>query len=224
MDVLTVQAIQDAGLTDWSKLGTALHARFLVGSFAEAVAFAQEVAEISAGHDPEVRMTATFVDLRLLTPGSVYRQEGRPDRIWSSVTQLDIDLAREISALAAARGLQADQEGNFEAELGLDTADAAEIGPFWAALLTGDAANYDHPEVVDPTGRAPSLWFQKTSAHEAPRQRFHFDLWMPIALAPARIKAAVAAGGTVTDDSDPSFTVLSDAQGNRACICTIEGR
>src|SRR5690242_16318022 len=153
MDVLTVQAIQDAGLADWSKLEQALHARFLVGSFAEGVGFAQAVGEICAGHDPEVRMTATFVDLKLLTPGSVYRDAEGAEQVWSSVTQLDVDLAREISAAAAARGLKPDPEGIFQVEIGLDTADAAEIGPFWAALLTGDAANYEHPAITDPTGR-----------------------------------------------------------------------
>ncbi len=230
MDVLSVQAIQDAGLADWSKLEQALHARFLVGSFADGVGFVQAVGEISAGHDPEVRLTSTFVDLKLLTPDSVYRGKDGTQEVWPSVTQLDIDLARDISALAAARGLKPDLDGIFQVELGLDTHDADEIGPFWAALLTGDAANYEHPDpagagwVVDPTGRTPNLWFQKTSPHETPRQRFHYDLWMPIALAPARIEAAVAAGGTVTFDEYPSFTVLSDAQGNRACICTIEGR
>ncbi len=221
MDVLSVQAIQEAGLADWSKLSTSLHARYLVGSLADGLGFAQAVAELSAGHDPEVRATSRFVDLRLVTPDAVDSDgDVRP-----SVTQLDVDLARAITALAAARGLKADLHGIFLVELGLDTHDADEIGPFWAALLTGDAANYrNHLEVVDPTGRTPDLWFQKTSPHETPRQRFHYDLWMPIALAPARIEAAVAAGGKVTFDEYPSFTVLTDAQGNNACICTIQGR
>lgn len=226
MDVVTVQAIQDAGLADWSRLESALHARFLVGSLADGLGFAQAVAELSDGHDPEVRATSTFVDLKLVTPDAV----DSDGDVLPGTTQLDIELARSISELAATRGLKADLDGIFQTELGLDTHDADEIGPFWATLLTGDASNYHHPDqtsaswVVDPTGRTPNLWFQKTSPHETPRQRFHYDLWMPIALAPARIEAAVAAGGTVTFDEYPSFTVLSDAQGNRACICTIQGR
>lgn len=36
-----------------------------------------------------------------------------------------------------------------------------------------------------------------------------------------RIAAAVAAGGVIVDDSDaPSFTVIADQDGNRACVCT----
>ena len=40
-------------------------------------------------------------------------------------------------------------------------------------------------------------------------------------VADARIAAAVAAGGTVVDDSEaPSFTVLADPDGNKVCVCT----
>jgi 4a-hydroxytetrahydrobiopterin dehydratase len=38
---------------------------------------------------------------------------------------------------------------------------------------------------------------------------------------PGQITAAVAAGGSVVDDSQaPSFTVLADPDGNRVCVCT----
>ncbi|MDA8354833.1 MAG: 4a-hydroxytetrahydrobiopterin dehydratase, partial [Actinomycetota bacterium] len=40
-----------------------------------------------------------------------------------------------------------------------------------------------------------------------------------------RIELAVAAGGTVVDDSEaPSFTVLADPDGNKVCVCTYLGR
>ena len=38
---------------------------------------------------------------------------------------------------------------------------------------------------------------------------------------PAADAAAVAAGGRVVDDSQaPSFTVVADQDGNKACVCT----
>jgi 4a-hydroxytetrahydrobiopterin dehydratase len=38
-----------------------------------------------------------------------------------------------------------------------------------------------------------------------------------------RIAAAVAAGGTVVDDSDaPSLTVIADQDGNTAVLCVAE--
>ena len=44
-------------------------------------------------------------------------------------------------------------------------------------------------------------------------------------VAPARITAATKAGGQVVDDSHaPSFTVLADAEGNKACVCTVLDR
>ena len=75
--------------------------------------------------------------------------------------------------------------------------------------------------VFDPTGQLPSIWFQGTEPHEVPRQRFHLDLWLAPEVAAARITAAVAAGGTVVDDSEaPSFTILADPDGNKVCVCT----
>jgi 4a-hydroxytetrahydrobiopterin dehydratase len=39
------------------------------------------------------------------------------------------------------------------------------------------------------------------------------------------VEAALAAGGTlVSDDRAPTFWVLADAQGNKACVTTWTGR
>ena len=73
----------------------------------------------------------------------------------------------------------------------------------------------------DATGRVPILWFQDTDEHETPRQRFHIDVWVAPELAQQRIRAAVAAGGEIVDDSNaPSFTIIADPDGNKACVCT----
>ncbi|MEU4194391.1 VOC family protein [Kribbella sp. NPDC026611] len=135
------------------------------------------------------------------------------------------EVAERISQVAADLGLKADPLQVTKLEVGLDTSDRELVGPFWAAVLTGDAKNFDEIEVCDPTGRFDALWFQLTDAHETPRQRFHYDLWLPIELVPARIEAAVAAGGTVVStDEAPAFTVLADPEGNKVCLCTSEGR
>ena len=112
-----------------------------------------------------------------------------------------------------------------QVELALDTADNGRLAPFWAALLTGDAGAVVHDTVFDPTGQLPSMWFQGTEPHEPPRQRWHLDVWVAPEAAEARIAAAVAAGGTVVDDSEaPSFTVLADPDGNKVCVCTYLDR
>lgn len=215
MDTLTNQQILDAGLADWRKLAQALHARFLTGDFATGLGFVTAVTEAAeaADHHPDVTLTYPWVDLKLVSHDV------------SRVTRRDLDLAREISEIARERGIAADPSVLGEVELALDTAEVAAIGPFWAALLTGSADALHGDDVVDPSGRVPLLWFQDTDAHETPRQRFHIDLWVPHDVAQERIDAAVAAGGRVVDDTHaPSFVVLADADGNRACVCNVLGR
>jgi 4a-hydroxytetrahydrobiopterin dehydratase len=112
-----------------------------------------------------------------------------------------------------------------QVELGLDTADDRRAGPFWSALLTGSPDNQIDETVLDPTGRVPNVWFQPTDAHETPRQRWHLDVWLAAEVADERIAAALAAGGTLVDDSGaPSFTVLADPEGNKVCVCTCLDR
>ena len=94
----------------------------------------------------------------------------------------------------------------------------------WAALLTGsvDAQGRGTPgdEIRDATGRVPNLWFGDADEHETPRQRFHVEVYVAPEVAGQRIAAAVAAGGTVVDDSDaPSLTVIADQDGNTGVVC-----
>ena len=63
----------------------------------------------------------------------------------------------------------------------------------------------------------PYLWFQETEEHDTPRQRFHLDVFVPAGARPARIAAALDAGGVVVSEED-GFTVLADADGNKACV------
>lgn len=215
MDPLSNQDILEAGLADWRKLATRLHARFETGDFVTGLAFVTAITEAAeaVNHHPDVTLTYPRVDITLMTHAA-----GR-------VTHHDLDLARKISAIAAERGIAASPHEVTAIELALDTADRDAVGPFWAALLTGTTESLHGEDVVDASDRVPLLWFQQTDAHETPRQRFHVDLWVAQDAAEERIAAAVAAGGTVVDDSRaPSFTVLADPEGNRACICTMLGR
>lgn len=215
MEQLTNKQILDARLEDWRQLATALHARFRTGDFVTGLQFVTAVTEAAelANHHPDVTLTYPYVDLKLVSHDV------------SRVTRRDIDLARRISEIARERGIDAQPSAVTEIELALDTADVAALGPFWAALLTGSRESVDGDDVVDPSGRVPLLWFQHTDAHETPRQRFHIDLWVPHDQAEERIAAAVAAGGRVVDDGHaPSFVVLADPEGNKACVCTCLDR
>jgi 4a-hydroxytetrahydrobiopterin dehydratase len=162
----------------------------------------------------EVKLTRGAVDVVVGT---------RQDGLW--VTGRDITLAQQISHVARDSGLAAEPTAVTQLEIALDTAHEDRIGPFWAALLTGDPSNKIHDSIFDPTGRVPAMWFQPTDEHETPRQRWHFDLWLAPEVADARIATAVSAGGVVVDDRwAPSFTVLADPDGNRVCVCTTLDR
>jgi len=216
VEKLTYQQILDAGLVEWRKLAQALHARYLIRDYAAAAAFLTTLAQVAEAdaHHPDVRLTFGVVDISLCT-----HEEG------FSVTQKDIDMARKISDIAKQSGLEPRPAEVTQLEIALDTASEDTLGPFWSVLLTGSPDNKIYDSVFDPTGRVPGLWFQATDAHEAPRQRWHLDLWLAPEVAEARIAAAVATGGSIVDDAEaPTFTVLADPDGNRVCICTAIGR
>lgn len=227
MDMLNGEQIAAAALTDWRKLGQGLHARFVTGDFAAGARFVSAAggAGDDAGRHLQVRMGDDFVDLKLISDDAIYRDgEGAEHQVdW--VTQRDVELAARISEVAAEQSLCSDPASITLIELALDTANAAKIAPMWSALLTGSTDDQGRgtlgDDVRDATGRVPILWFQDTDEHETPRQRFHVDVWVAEELADERIAAAVAAGGVIVDASQaPSYTVIADADGNKACVCT----
>jgi len=208
--------ILDADLEDWRPLVHSLHARFRTGDFAAGLEFVVDVgaAAEAANHHPDVKLTYTHVDIELTSHDT------------GAVTDRDLDLARTISRIAAERGLTAEPTILTRVEIALNSADAVAIGPFWSAVLTGDPQNFDGEQVTDPTAQVPLLWFQPTEPlPEVPPMCFHLDVWIPAGQLPARIETAVAAGGRVVDDAEsPSFVVLEDAEGNKACLCTVMDR
>ena len=229
MDMLQGQEIADAGLTDWRKLAQGLHARYLVDGFGAGARFVTAVGEAgdALGHHPSASIGAGHVDLELVSADAVYRDDEGTEHVLERVTRRDVDLARRITEIAADHGLVADPASVSVLELGLDTARSSTIAPVWAALLTGDAASQGHgspsDEVRDATGRVPNLWFGDADDDATPRQRFHLEVYVPAEVAQQRIAAAVAAGGTVVDDSSaPSLTVIADQDGNTGVLCVAE--
>lgn len=221
MDMLPSAQIAEARLADWRKLAQGLHARFLVADLAAAVRFLAAVAEVAGDHPPRVRIGAGYVDLELVSDDAVYREDDGTEHVVEWVTQADVDLARRVSEVAAGRGLTPDPAAVSEVELGLDTARAGALAPVWAALLTGDPAAQGRGtpggEVRDATGRVPNLWF---GDDEPTDQRFHLEVYVAPEVRDVRIDAALAAGGTVVDDSQaPGLTVLADPDGNRVALC-----
>jgi 4a-hydroxytetrahydrobiopterin dehydratase len=224
--MLNAEQIAAAGLTDWRKLGQGFHARFLTEGFSDGARFATAIAAAGdeLGHHPVITMGDGYVDLKTISRDAIYR-DGDTTHVVEWVTQRDVELARRISEIAAEQGIQPDPASISTIEIALDTANSALIAPMWAALLTGTTDSQGRgstgDDVRDATERVPGLWFQQTDEHETPRQRFHLDVWVAPEAVEERIAAAVAAGGVIVDDANaPSFTVIADRDGNRACVCT----
>ncbi len=226
MDMLRPDEIAAEALTDWRKLAQGLHARYRIEDFGAGARFVAAVAEAGdeIGHHPSVVIGTGHVDLKLISADAVYRADDGTEHGVEWVTQRDVDLARRITEIAADHKVDAEPASVSVIELGLDTARSATIAPVWAALLTGNVEAQGHgspsDEIRDATGRVPNLWFGDADGRETPRQRFHVEVYVAPEAAPQRIAAAVAAGGTVVDDSNaPSLTVIADQDGNTGVLC-----
>lgn len=213
--VLRYPDVVAEGLDDWRFFLSRIHARFKTGSFVKGLELVTRITEAAeeADHHPDVVLTYPQVDVDLHSHDV------------HGVTSRDIALARRISDIAAELGVAAVPREVSTLELALDVPDAAEVKPFWAAVLGYADTPYD-TEIMDPGGRNNTLWFQ--SAPEATgevQQRFHLDIVVPREVAEERVRAAVAAGGTLlSEEAVPAFWVLADAHGNKVCVCTADGR
>ena len=144
------------------------------------------------------------------------------------MSELDVQLAREISGRARDLGFAADPSSAAApaprpGRAGL----ASEVVPFWRAIL-GYEPRPDSPDedLVDPHGRGPAFWFESMAE---PRPdgggAIHVAVWVPAEAAEARVQAALAAGGRIVrDDFAPSWWTLADAAGNEADVATVAGR
>ena len=167
------------------------------------------------------------------------RVDMRPDRVELSVqaravdavTGRDTRLAHRIAGALAGLGLApagatsgASPRPVQMLELAIDALDIPAIRPFWKAAL----GYVDEPGgggIVDPAGQLPAIWFQQMDAPRPQRNRVHFDITVAHDEAESRVRAVLAAGGRLLDDSYArSFWVLADPEGNEACICTWTDR
>jgi 4a-hydroxytetrahydrobiopterin dehydratase len=211
---ITPQAFHEAdGVEDWRVLNDAAYARYRTGSFAAGVALVDAIGAMAdaANHHPDVDLTYPAVTVRLTTHDA------------GGLSQLDVDLARQISATAREKGVAADPHAVQVVNLTIDALDLAAVRPFWRALL---GYQDDGPEdLVDPRGRGPSIWFQPMDQLRRERNRIHVDVPVPHDQAEARVAAAIAAGGRlVSDEHAPSWWVLADPEGNEACVASWMGR
>jgi 4a-hydroxytetrahydrobiopterin dehydratase len=151
----------------------------------------------------------------------------------AGLTAREVTVARRIATAAAEMGLplapDADGRRSVQAlEIGIDALAIADIRPFWKAVLgytDEPGATGGQDPIVDPLAQGPAIWFQQMSGPRSQRNRVHLDVSVPHDEAPARIRAALEAGGVLLSDGRaPSFWVLADAEGNEVCVTTWQGR
>ena len=151
----------------------------------------------------------------------------------AGLTPREVTYAGRIATAAAEMGLVLESAAGGRRsvqtlEIAVDALDIALIRPFWKAVLGyTDEPGGGGPRdpVVDPLEQGPAVWFQQMSVPRRQRNRLHLDISVPHDEAPARVRAALAAGGRlVSDDRAPAFWVLADAEGNEACVTTWQGR
>ncbi len=212
--MMTYGDIAKAGLDDWRMLGQGIHARFTTGNFATGLKLVSAIGEAAEAvdHHPDVTLTYPRVDVMLISHDVGH------------VTQRDLDLAAQISEAARGLDIGSDPDSLAQVEAALDTPVVGEVKPFWNAALGYGALAGAPDEIRDPFGHNINVWFQD-SGSEPDRQRWHYDVFVPGDQVHKRIAAVVAAGGTLVEEyPEHSFWVLADADGNKMCVCTAEGR
>lgn len=215
IDGITAEQFRrSAGVKDWRVVGEGACTFFRTGSFAAGARLVLAISELVGldAHHPDVDVRHDGVTVRLVT----YTSD------WFGMSKRDVEMARQISALARKLGYPAEPSAVQTVLFTIDARVRADVMPFWRAVL-GYEYRADNPteDLIDPRGRGPSIWFQK--ADEAPGQdnRIHVDVWVPHDQAEARIAAAIAAGGhLVTDEYAPAWWTLADPEGNVVDVAT----
>ncbi|GAB3429469.1 VOC family protein [Flindersiella endophytica] len=211
------EASDAVGELGWRFVLGTLRTSVPVGSLGEGAALAAGVvAACGSSADDHLR-----VDLRPALVVLTLRSH-------TGVTTVDVELARRISEVVREAGLRTSTRSVQLLEIAIDALDIPAIRPFWKAVLAyADESGAGGPSdpLVDPAGQGPALWFQQMDRPRPQRNRIHFDISVPHDEAPARIEAALAAGGQlVSATSAPAFWILADAEGNEACLTTWQGR
>ncbi len=193
------------GVQDWVVLHGGPTAVFRVGSLQEAARLAAAVAEVP-GLEPRTLLTAAADRLTVKLTREMWGTEAR-----------HVEVARAISAVAREHGATADRTAVQEVQLAVAAKPEAIDLPFWRAVL-GYAPLHDD-NCIDPQGQGSTVWMQELDPNKPLRHAMHVDVSVARDHAEARLKAAVAAGGRVVDESSaPGSWILADRSGNKVCI------
>jgi 4a-hydroxytetrahydrobiopterin dehydratase len=211
---ITPRQFQESdGVDDWREVGIGACACFSTGSFAKGVSLVDEIGRLAdaMNHHPDVDLQYATVTVRVFTHDIL------------GLSDLDAQLARQISAAARTLEVDANPSAVQSVQLTIDALVTTDVRPFWRAVL--DYQEVGDEDLFDPRGRGPSIWFQPMDEPRPQRNRVHIDVFVPNDEAGARVAAALAAGGRLVDDSHaPDWWTLADAEGNEVDVATTFDR
>jgi 4a-hydroxytetrahydrobiopterin dehydratase len=192
---------------DWVILHGGPTAVFRVGSLLEAARLAALVAALP-GLESRTLLTVASDRLTVKLTREMWATEAK-----------HVEVARAISAVARQHGARADRGAVQEVQLAVAAKpDAMDLG-FWRAVL-GYAPMADD-NGIDPLGQGSTVWMQDLNPEKPLRHAMHVDVSVARDHAEARMRAAVAAGGRIVDDSGaPGTWILADRAGNKVCIAS----
>jgi 4a-hydroxytetrahydrobiopterin dehydratase len=195
------------GADDWVVLHGGATAVFRVGSLSEAVHLAEAVAKVPGLSGSGALLTIADASLTVRLSRDLWQLEPR-----------HVECARAVSAVARAHGAIPDRGAVQEVQLAIAAKrDAIDVG-FWRAVLGYVPMAEDN--AIDPLGHGSTVWMQELDEAKPLRHAMHLDVSVAREHVAARLKAALAAGGRIVDESHaPSHWTLADRAGNRVCTC-----
>ena len=217
---ITLREFREAeGVEDWRVLSEGACAFFPTRSLGDSAKLVEAISKLANidDHHPAVDLRHDGVTVRPITVTDDYY----------GMSRRDVELARQISAVARQQGLSADPSAVQTLLIIPGAPVTAEVIPFWRAVL-GYEPRGDSPaeDLVDPHRVGPPFWFEPM---DEPRPggggAIHVAVWVPYEQAEARVAAALAAGGRlVRDQFAPAWWTLADPAGNEADIATTMSR
>jgi 4a-hydroxytetrahydrobiopterin dehydratase len=205
----TARAFHDAaGVEDWRVLFSGAHAH--------------------SGSHPSRKPRRSLPQSRRLPrlwvtlPTLTVRPEGVTVRTvsgeYGAMSNLDVELARRISAEARRLGLEPDPSQVQVVNIAVAQDAGSDVGPFWAAAL-GYRNLGPKEDVVHRHRRNPQVSFQGLRPPKPGRGRTHIDVSVPADQAEARVAVALEAGGRVVDGSHvPNWWTLASPDNHKVDI------
>jgi 4a-hydroxytetrahydrobiopterin dehydratase len=194
------------GVDDWVVLHGGAMAVFRVGSLGEAADLAAAFATV-----PDLGSIGTILTI------AADRVTVRLTRGVFQLERAHVERARAVSAIARSRGVASDRSAAQEVQVAISARpDDIDVG-FWRAVLGYDPRAEDN--ATDPLGHGSTVWMQDLDPSKPLRHAMHVDVSVARDHAEARVAAALAAGGTLVDDTGaPEGWILADRAGNKVCI------